>query len=682
MAKTSILTATIQPGCLVEFMQGDQPQLAWVLENNAGKCRALTINKREVKLAAARILPWTGPCLGADASRQEMLDALNEHHARRGELQASLDIMEVWELAQGELGSADIVWFAGLVWDSPGQDEVAAMGRSLLTAKTHFKFRPPMFDIHPAETVELRLARLEEEKAREKVVSAGNELFRSLWTKHAPPPGLDLDGETTERLQQLLRVQMAGNGDEKANRLWTACKKGLPEHPQQALLLAQAWGVVPPHHNHLLDEAEYEFDDDVWTSEFREEIKAHAAAFERLTREPEDTPYLSVDGPTTRDIDDAFHIARADVGYRLSIALARPTLTWKFDSPLDKTVFSRATSLYLPEGTSHMLPEALGLDLYSLTQGKTRPALVADMDLDQEGNLLTVEPRLAWVRTERNATYDQAETAIDTDQGSLECLASELAEKLFARRLERGASVINRPDIDVVLTESGGQTTVSLENKPPAPRAALLVSEFMILTTSALAAWARDAGVPLLSRTQDIALPSEAQGVFEKPEEIFRVVKLLAPAILEPKFRRHAALAVEAYAPITSPIRRYTDLINSAQIQAWLETGSPRLDQAGLEQLAPALSSRLGSVGQVQRFRPRYWKLLHLAQNRKKSFEAVVVEENGHYPSLALPSLQINIRVPRKMLGDKVYAGQLFAVRLGRVDPLLGEIKVAEALEM
>ncbi|MBU1247188.1 MAG: RNB domain-containing ribonuclease [Proteobacteria bacterium] len=682
MAKTSLLTPSIAPGCLVEFMLGDQPQLAWVLENNAGKLHVLTINKRETTLPESRTLPWTGPCLPPGASRQEILDALNEHHTRRGELQASMDIMEIWELAQVEVGSVDVRWFAGLVWDTPGPDECAAMGRALLDAKTHFKFRPPLFEVHPAETVELRLEQQAEEKARELVVTAGNELFRELWNRKAPPAVLSLDDDLRQRLEYLLRMQIAGNGDEKSNKIWAACCKGLPEHPHMALLLARSWGVVPPHYNHLLDEAGYVFEDAQWTPAHAEAIAAQLDTFDQLVQEPETAPYLSIDGASTRDIDDAFHIERDGDGYRLSVALARPTLTWEFGSELDLAVLNRSTSLYLPEGTSHMLPETLGIGRYSLTAGQSRPALIADFALDAEGAVQSCAPRLSWVRVTENATFDTAEKIIEEGQEGPCTLAYELAEKLFARRLANGASVIERPDLEVDLEPIERDVLVTVYEKPRLPKASLLVSEFMILVTSELALWAQASGVPLLHRTQAIALPSEAQGVFEGPVDIFRVVKLLAPAILEPKPKRHAALAVEAYAPVSSPIRRYTDLVNEAQIQTYLKTGTPRLNTDDLEKLAPTLSSRLGSAGQVQRFRPRYWKLLYMLQNKERSFEGVVVEENGAYPSLAIPEVQINVRVPKKMLGDKVFAGQCFALRLGRVDPLLNEIKVAEALEM
>lgn len=688
MAKATFAAPSPEAGCLVEFMQGDQPQLAWVLENQSGKLRALTITRREVKLTMARVLPWTGPRLDPSASRQEMLDALNAHHARRGELQAAMDIMEVWELAQGELKTADVAWFAGLVWDAPGPDEKAAMGRALLAAKTHFKFRPPLFEIFDADTVDARLLRQAEEKARERVVSAGYELFREVFSRQGPPAS-EPEPDVARMLIELLRAQMAGGCDEKQARVWAACTKGLPADPLLALQLARWWGVVDWHHNHLLDQAGYAFADEDWTGEHAEAVRDIREEFARSAQqaEPDPYPYVSVDGPDTRDIDDAFFLERESTGYRLRLALARPTLAWEFQSALDQAVRHRATSLYLPEGTSHMLPEALGLELFSLAAGEPRPALVVELSLDRTGAVTDLSPRTGWVRVARNATFREMEDALDagTDGDAFAeqaLLAHELAEQLFARRLEQGASVIERPDLDITLDGAGRNTSIRISEKEPTPRASLAVSEFMILATSAMADWARERELPLLHRTQDIALPSEAQGVFSGAVDMCRVVKLLAPAILEIKPRRHAALGVGAYAPLTSPIRRYTDFVNCAQVQEYLQTGEPRFDAHDLERLAPLISSRLGSVGQVQRFRPRYWKLAWLAAEKNRTVEAVVVEDGGAYPGLALEELQINLRAPKKLLGDKVYVGQRFQLRLGRVDPLTNELKVAEALEL
>jgi exoribonuclease-2 len=683
MAKTTPLGPTLRPGTVVEFMHGDQPQLAWVLEESSGKLRLLTINKREMKLPAARLLPWHGPVMPAEASRQDIQNVLNEHQEARGEIQAGLNVMELWELAQGELESAPLTWFADLLWEEWDEDRLAALGRAMIQAKTHFKFRPPVFEIWPAEKVELKLRQKAEEKEREAITSAGQTLLKDLWAAHSQgrkPTPPDLEPELSKGLARILRGKVGENLDETDRKIWTAISKGLPDVPHLALLLAQTWGVLPAHHNYHLDEADYAWDDE-WSQSFINEIEEIENRFSNQAETPEVEDLVSIDASTTRDIDDAFRIEKHGTGYKLSIVLARPEAHWTFGSPLDRAVLHRATSLYLPEGTSHMMPERMGTGQYSLLEGEARPALISDFFLAADGSLDKVEPRTAWVRVKANTTYEDADKAIRERTDASLMLAHDLATHLLERRLASGACVIRKPEPIVSLTGSGAQTSVNIDLKTPCPLSELVISEFMILANSGLALWAKDNGVPLLHRTQDIALPPEAAGIFTEPAEILRSVKLLLPPTLETAPKRHAALGVPAYAPITSPLRRYTDFINMAQVCAFLASGEPRLDREELDQLITHLNMRIQAVSAVQRFRPRYWKLVYLAKRRREFQSAVLVDEAGSMATLAMPHLQVNVRAPKKMLGDKLYPGQRFQINFSRIDPLTNEIRLGEALE-
>lgn len=712
MTKTFKPAAYVPPGAVVEFLQDGEPHIAWVLDESQGRLRLLTRTKREVKLAVARLLPWAGPECPPGASREEIGHRLEDIDARRREIAGGVNPLELWEMAQGEMDRAPAEWFADLIWTEPGVDEVAAMGRALLEARTHFRFQPPDFEIFAADKVEARLAREREEKDREAVASAGHVIFAALWAriKSGQPPlsphvvlreAEGLDPEVEQRLRAVLLAQVARRADggetgrEALAKLWETLKKPLPDVPHLALQLAQAWGVLPPHHNHFLDEAGYAWGDG-WSQAFAQEIAAQRERLAALAADAagegaiDSAPYLSIDAASTRDIDDAFHVTEATLpdgrpGYSCTVALARPCVAWDFGGDLDREVFSRATSLYLPEGSAHMLPETLGTDLFSLVAGQPRPALAAEFLLDERGLVVDTRPRLAWIKIARNIAYPDAQAALDAGADDAEgrqlALALRLARELFARRLERGAVVIDKPEPVVSLDGPPESVRVDVTLRQTSPDAELLVSEFMILANSGMAIWARERGVPLLCRTQDIALPREATGVFSDPVDIFRVVKLLAPPVLECTPRRHAALACEAYATITSPIRRYVDFLNMAQVESFLAAGAPRLDGATLKTVAPHLSARIQEVGQVQRFRPRYWKLAYLAQHKREPFTAVVVDDAGSYPTLSLPNLQITVRAPRHLLGDRVQPGMRFDLTFGRIDPLTNELKVIEARE-
>ena len=88
------------PGCLVEFMQGNQPQVAWVLEESSGRLRLYTLTRREEKMTLSRVLPWMGPRYDGTRDRSEMLEILTAHQARREAAARAVDPLELWELAR------------------------------------------------------------------------------------------------------------------------------------------------------------------------------------------------------------------------------------------------------------------------------------------------------------------------------------------------------------------------------------------------------------------------------------------------------------------------------------------------------------------------------------------------------------------------------------------------------
>lgn len=671
------------PGCIVEFLHGNKPNVAWVLEEQSGRLRVLTINRRESKLPAGRILPWAGPAHAADASREDIAHILQQHQDRRDELAAQVDPEEIWELAQGEVERASITWFAGLIWDDPDADQVAAMGRRILEQKTHFKFHPPEFEVHPAEKVEARQVEEEARREREHVVSAGMGFFHALWEartkgKAAPeaPEGLE------ETLENVLVAAMADTAGSPELTIWNAVKKGLPDLPHLPLFLGQTWGVFPEHFNGQLLQEGYAWGDD-WAREFNEELDRLDAELDAREQTPEDVPFVSIDSASTHDIDDAFHVAPTeDGGYRLQVALACPALGWEFGSALDRAVRERASSVYLPEGASHMMPERYGIGRFSLYENQTKPALVLDCALDAEGNLISMQPRQTWVRVEQNSTYQAMEEALESaDCDPRLALAAELGEKLRARRIDNGAVVVDRPDPVISLTGEGAQTRVSIDEAPRYDRAQATVSEFMILSNSSIGQWAADRDMPMLFRTQDITLPGDAAGVWHTPEDAHRIVRMMAPTTQELTPRLHATIGARAYAPLTSPIRRYSDLVNQAQVLNAIDhDGEPRWDREELLLMLPHITARTEAAGRIQRFRPRYWKLVHFKQNKKQMFSATVVED-GQLVVLAMPREQMYVRCPRNMLGDKIYPGQQFAIRLSKIDPLANEIRVVEALE-
>lgn len=685
------------PGCVCEYLEDNSAQIAITMEENAGKLRLLLPGRREIKLSANRLLPWLGPVYPATASKEEMLRVLDQHKQARESKTRDISLNELWEMAEGEIDHAPASWFAELVETDPDADTIAAYGRALLGCKTHFRFQPPEFLIYNQDTVAKRLEELKARQEKEAIANQGSAFLRLLWDvackkRSLPPADSEVfpSGQLADRIQKLLMARVANPESQDDDALWRLLSKGLPDVPHLPLQMLMAWGVLPPHYNFWLDRADYARGDS-WWHEFAEEVESLADAARRSLPVASDLTFVSVDGNSTIDIDDAFSIERADSGLRLTLAFACPVLDWPFGGALDKAVSHRATSIYLPEGDLHMLPEKLGTDSYSLKEGQPRPALCLRVDIEENGEVKSCEPFLASVKLAANLRYADTQQLIEAgcpleDNPASPfwkqiSLAHEFAKKREQLRVSQGAVIMLRQEPGLRLENRENGLCVCLDPEKPIRDAQRLVSEMMILASACFADWAHEHGVPMLHRTQNVALPREYAGVWERPEDLARVMRSLIPSSLELTPRPHAALGLSRYAQVTSPLRRYPDLINEAQIVGWLQKGEPRFSASALATLLDTISSALDAAGVVQKNRPRYWKLLYLRQQGDKAWHhGVITEENELFVNVSLPVENLFVRGRRNLFDERATPGMAVRIRLGNINPLANEIQIMEAM--
>jgi ribonuclease R len=124
---------------------------------------------------------------------------------------------------------------------------------------------------------------------------------------------------------------------------------------------------------------------------------------------------VTIDGPSTKDIDDAL-LAFApddDGGLRVVIAIADVSAAVAEGSPFDRDARQRGTSVYLPGRVVPMLPRALSEDRLSLLEGVERCALTAELRIDPEGRVLAVDVHEALIRSSARLTYDAVARFLD-----------------------------------------------------------------------------------------------------------------------------------------------------------------------------------------------------------------------------------------------------------------------------
>ncbi len=349
---------------------------------------------------------------------------------------------------------------------------------------------------------------------------------------------------------------------------------------------------------------------------------------------------FSIDDSATTEIDDALSVQGLGTGsVTLGIHIAAPALALQPGSEIDRIARERLSTVYMPGFKITMLPDAL-VQHFTLQEGRACPAvsLYVEMDeatLELRGTRTVVEQ----VPIAHNLRHDQLEHWVTPEwlQGQQVAEAPAVLQDLqpqlaFLHRLacvlkERREVVrgkpetFNRPDYNFRLRDVHGDApmgneTVEISTRQRGAPLDLIVAEAMILANSSWGAWLADLGVPGIYRSQ----ASLAPGVK------VRMGTRAAP---------HAGIGVKCYAWSTSPLRRYTDMVNQWQIIACARHGStaalaapfkPKDAQllaiiSGFEDAYSAYNAHQGAM-------ERYWTLQYVQQNGITELPGTVFKDN------------------------------------------------------
>ncbi len=355
---------------------------------------------------------------------------------------------------------------------------------------------------------------------------------------------------------------------------------------------------------------------------------------------------FSIDDSQTTEIDDALSVQGLGTGtVVLGIHIAAPGLAIAPGSAVDALGRARLSTVYMPGFKITMLPDAV-VQEYTLQEGRDCPAVSLYVTLDEA----TLELRSSETRLERvpivwNLRHDQLDTVVTEDwlQGSTPPANSEdknalqpaselhgslsflyrLAKNLKAQReVVRGKpETFNRPDYNFRLLENGGaeptgEETVQISVRQRGAPLDLIVAEAMILANSTWGTWMAQLGVPAIYRSQ----ASLAPGV---------KVRMSTKAL------PHAGIGVPCYAWSTSPLRRYTDLVNQWQIIACAKAGKAaalaapfKPKDAELFAVISGFDAAYTAYNGYQNAMERFWTLRYLQQHAIETLDASVMKDN------------------------------------------------------
>jgi exoribonuclease-2 len=382
-----------------------------------------------------------------------------------------------------------------------------------------------------------------------------------------------------------------------------------------------------------------------------------------------DVQAFSIDDVTTTEIDDAFSVAtQADGKVRVGIHIAAPALGIRRDDALDAIARQRLSTVYMPGDKITMLPDAL-VEAFTLAEGRTCPALSLYVTLDpQDWSVVATETRAEAVPiatnlrhndldemvTEENLAAGAGEYAHKADIALLWQWAQVLEQSRMAKRESFGLrpEQTNRVDFNFYVEDE----VVTIARRKRGAPLDKIVAELMIFANSSWGKLMHDHGVPGIYRSQ-----GGGGGGWAAKMQV-RMVTHAAP---------HQGLGVDQYAWSTSPLRRYTDLVNQWQILACVEHGvtAPLVapfkpKDADLFAVVSAFDAAYSAYADFQSNMERFWCLRWLSQQNAKHIDAVVLKEEV----LRLVDIPLIIKLPGMPQAARGTQVRLDLIRWDEVD--------------
>jgi ribonuclease R len=311
-------------------------------------------------------------------------------------------------------------------------------------------------------------------------------------------------------------------------------------------------------------------------------------------------PFVTIDGETAKDFDDAVQAEREGKGFRLRVAIADVSHYVRPGDALDADAKQRGTSVYFPRRVIPMLPEKLSNGLCSLNPHVDRLAVVCDMAIAPSGKVARYEFYAAVFRSHARLTYTAVWDMLSRRRANQDLLTLYEVYQVLARERERRGAI----DFESVETRMEFDARGKILRIVPEPRneAHRLIEECMLAANVCAGDFLAARGHPVLYRVHDVPAPEKVAALRDflaelglalpggdkpRPKDYAQLLAKIRPrpdhallqtillrsmkqAVYTPDNVGHFGLAFDAYVHFTSPIRRYPDLLVHRAIKAVL----------------------------------------------------------------------------------------------------------------
>ena len=589
---------------------------------------------------------------------------------------SSLEV--AWELLVGDSEAADPESLAMLLFSEKSPAQCYAAYCLLSTDKLYFKQKGDRYEPRPA-------AQVAEIKHQQEVEQQRQQESQGFWDRLKQRlAGENVEWASSDRTRLDALERFATLGEEATHRtpaLETLASLERSETPEAAFQLLVDLGLWSHHENLFLRRSQIPLQFSAKVSE----VAQHC--LEKLPGDSEnrlDLTHLklyTIDDETTTEIDDGLSLEFLENGQqRIWIHIADPTRLLSPGDELDLEARKRTTTVYLPTGMIPMFPPELATGPMSLNQGQQCSALSFSAILDETGAVSDYSIHISTVKPTYRLTYDDVDEMLELGiqaEPEIEAIA-QLAKLRQKWRQTQGAIAIFMPES--VIKVNGDDIKIYVIDDSPARE---LVAEMMILAGELAARYGQAHSLPIPYRHQpQPELPPEEEllAVPAGPARACAVRRCMPRSEMNLTPGRHSSLGLEAYTQVTSPIRRYTDLLTHFQIKAHLRGEPLPFSAQEMQDIVMCLGTSVREASSVERQTNRYWGLEYLRRNPDRVWEALMLRwlrEDSNVGLILLEELGLELAM---RFSRSIAIGDRLEVKVTHCDPRSDAIQFQEMI--
>ncbi|MCV6638817.1 ribonuclease catalytic domain-containing protein [Candidatus Albibeggiatoa sp. nov. NOAA] len=641
----------------------DEVDFVCTVKRVKNKIQALNNKNREQRIAEDKLL-WKHPSQARDKSDWETKIESIENNITN--LKSDIDVEFLWESAL-ELEISEIQDLVDVYYgDNVTAENFVSIWRVMAEDKLYFKRKGKVWEARTAEQIEELKLQREREERRQQEETQAREWLQKLLKAESPPffagaaPEQKFKPqavpEALESFAERLEAWLRGDKDKMVSEIVSSIAESNRLSSRELVVDSlQKVGRIPVDVDRDILIAGLKLDFSTGVTDAANEVQPWVA--------PEGTDCtqvaFSIDDESTKEVDDALDIERDGDAWKVTIAVADPECVVHRNDTLDREAMRRGTTVYLPTQTILMMPPRVSCDIASLSAQQPRSSIVIRAWIDDNGEVInssigretiTVQERLDYIGSDQMIENGEGATAEKLKQ------LHQVAQKLRAKRIADGALMLQRPEYRIQVHNDH----IAVEMVEFNSASHKLVAEMMILGNHLAAKYAQLNQVPIIYRVQEPPEKPIDEEMMSSPLAFQKVRKLIKASSLSLQPSGHSGLGLSAYTQLTSPLRRFADLVMQRQLVAHVVGEELPYDQDELFKVLATAERTAKDARKLENESKKRWFAQYLKQNmQNQPIETLVLEEvKGGYKAEMYPwGVDAFLATPKKLtVGTKVTA--------------------------